>query len=173
MFTPKEIDFTRVENIKTVIKLETKSQAKFARSIGMTPENLNRIIKLRHPLTEATAETICIHYPKYRKEWLLGYDPFMTEEEKTRSKDKGIRLGAPITVLDTALQNVCRAEGIKTPTLDNIPELMLLEAQLNDYAEMLMKNYIHRNDSHFWRTLDQALDTIERKLKGSTDTDTK
>ena len=164
-FEPKEIDFRRVENIKTILKLEDKKQIQFAKIIGMSPENLNRIIKLRHPLTEATAETICIYFPKYRKEWLLGYDPYMTEEEKTRANDSGIRLNAPITVLDTALLDVCHKEGLDVPDLKCLPELMLLVSQLEDYAEMLMKNYIHRNNSHFWNTLDQELDTIERKLK--------
>lgn len=165
MFEPKEIDFRRVDNIKTILKAEKMKQVDLADKIGMTPENLNRIIRLRHPLTEATAETICVYFPKYRKEWLLGYDPYMTEDEKTLAHNDGIRNNAPITVLDTALLNVCHAEGIDTPTLDNIPELSLLVSQLNDYAEMLMSNYIHRNKSHFWGTLDQALDTIEKKYQ--------
>lgn len=164
MFTPREIDFVRVENLKTVLRLEDIKQVTLARKIGMTPENLNRIIRLRTPLTETTAETICVYFPKYRKEWLLGYDPYMTEDEKTRAHDSGIRNNAPITVLDTALLNVCHAEGIEPPAID-IPELTLLVSQLNDYAEMLMRNYIHRNQSHFWVTLDQALETIEKKRK--------
>lgn len=165
MFTPKEIDFVRVENIKTIIKLEGIKQVTLARKINMSPENLNRIIKLRNPLTEATAETICAYFPKYRKEWLLGYDRFMTEDEKTIAKDEGIRANAPITVLGTALLNVCHAEGIDVPVLDSLPELILLESQLNDYAEMLMSNYIHRNKSHFWSNLDLQLETIERKYQ--------
>lgn len=165
MFTPEKIDFVRVENIKTILRLENLKQAGLARAINMTPENLNRIIKMRVRLTEATAETICVYFPKYRIEWLLGYDDYMTEEEKTRAKDTGIRLNAPLTVLDTALFKVCRKEGKETPVLDNIPEIMLLSAQLEDYAEMLMSNYLHREDSHFWGTLDQELDTIENKLK--------
>ena len=166
MFTPENIDFKRAENIKTIIRLENiKSQAEFARIIGMSPENLNRIIKLKFRLTDTTANAICKCFPKYRKEWLLGYDDYMTEKEKSRASDAGIRLNAPITVLDTALANVCRAEGIEIPTLDNIPELCLLVSQLNDYAEMLMKNYIHRERSHFWETLDQELSTIEKKTQ--------
>lgn len=165
MFTPKDIDFKRVQNINTIIRLENLTQASFARAIHMTPENLNRIIKFRHPLTETAAETICSYFPKYLKEWLLGYDNYMTEDEKTRAKDSGIRANAPITVLDTALLNVCHAEGIDVPVLDNLPELSLLVSQLNDYAEMLMSNYIHRNKSHFWSNLDQQLETIERKYQ--------
>jgi len=167
MFTPREIDFVRAENVKTVLRLENIKQVTLARKINMTPENLNRIIRLRTPLTEATAETICVYFPKYRKEWLLGYDPYMTEDEKTRANDSGIRNNAPITVLDTALLNVCHAEGIEPSAIggENIPEMILLVSQLNDYAEMLMRNYIHRNQSHFWSTLDQELDTIEKKLR--------
>lgn len=165
MFKPKEIDFDRADNIKTILREENLKQVQFAEKIGMSPENLNRIIKLRHPLTEATAETICVYFPRYRKEWLLGYDPYMTDEEKSRSEDTGYRINAPITVLDTALRNVCQKEKIEVPHLDNIPELIILQSQLEDYAEMLMRNYIQRNSSHFWNNLDQALDTIEEKLK--------
>ena len=164
-FTPKEIDFVRVENIKTILRLENLKQVDLAKTINMSPENLNRIIKLRHPLTETTAETICLYYPKYRTRWLMGYDPYMTEEEKERASDAGIRNSAPVTVLDTALLNVCHDERIEVPDLDCIPELMLLVSQLEDYAEMLMRNYVRRNRSHFWNTLDQELDTIEQKLK--------
>ena len=163
MFKPKEIDFERAENIKTILRLEKLSQVKFAEKINMSPENLNRIIKLRHPLTEATAETICTYFPKYRLNWLLGYDRYMTEEEKIRARDLGIRNNAPLTVLDTALLNVCRREGIDPPSIE-IPEFILLESQLEDYAEMLMSNYIHRDRSHVWRYIDQTVERIEEKL---------
>ena len=156
MFEPKEIDMKRVENIKSLLKLEKLTQAKLADMIGMSPEKLNRILRLRHPLTTATAESIHVAFnKKYRLEWIQGYSPYMTEEELSRSKDTSIRLSAPITVLDTALKKICQREGITTPQLDNIPELMLLEAQLNDYAEMLMSGYIHRENSNVWRFLDQ------------------
>lgn len=155
MFTPKEIDFRRVENIKTLIAREKLSQRKLAEKINMSPENLNRILRLRHPLTEATAELIAVSCPGYRIEWLMGYDSYMTEEDLIRAKDSGIRVNAPLTVLDTALRSVCRREGIEAPTLDSIPELILLERQLQDYAEMLMQNYLHRDQSHVWQYLDQ------------------
>ena len=164
MFKPKEIDLRRVDNVKTILKRENLTQKKFAEKIKMSPENLNRIIRLRHPLTEATAETIHVYFPTYRIEWILGYDDFMTEEELTRATDAGIRNEAPITVLDTALQNVCRREGIDVPHLDCIPELVLLESQLQDFAEMLMRNYIHRNKAHFWNTFDSFTDPIESEL---------
>lgn len=154
VFEPKEIDVKRVDNIKSLLKLEKLTQAKLADMIGMTPENLNRILRLRHPLTTATAESIYMAFnKKYRLEWIQGYSPYMTDVEL--SKDTSIRLNAPITVLDTALKKVCQREGIPAPLLDNIPELMLLEAQLNDYAEMLMSGYIHRENSNVWRFLDQ------------------
>lgn len=165
MFTPKEIDLIRVENINTILRLENIKQVALAEKINMSPENLNRIIKLRHPLTTATAETICQCFPKYRIGWLLGYDPYMTEEEKNSANDSGIRVNAPITVLDTALCNVCHAEGIEPPTLSNLPELSIIVSQLNDFAEMLMRNYIHQDKSHFWNTLNSELSTIEKQFK--------
>ena len=163
-FIPKEIDFRRVENINTILKLEKLNQVQFASTINISSAHLNRIIKLHNELTENMAELICCYFPKYRKSWLLGYDPYMTEEEKIRATDLGIRNDAPITVLDTALLNVCHGEGIEIPKLDSLPELMLLTAQLEDYAEMLIKNYIHRKNSHTWNTIDSILETIERNI---------
>lgn len=94
MFEPREIDIIRAENIKTILHEEKMKQAPFARKIKMSPENLNRIIKLKHPLTEATAETICAYFPKYRIEWLLGYDPHMTDNDifdSTWKKAEGVQ----------------------------------------------------------------------------------
>lgn len=169
MFEPKEIDFTRVDNIRAImINEKLTKQSEFARRIHMTPENLNRILKLRHPLTEATAEQIIVSFPesKYRKEWLLGYDRFMTEAERERSKELGMRLNAPLTVLDTACQRVCAREGITPPILDsNLGEFLFLEKQLQDYAEMLVSNYLHRDRSHVWNFLDQLEEKKNRSVK--------
>ena len=167
MFNPKEIDLIRVENVKTILERENMTQKKFAEKIGMSPENLNRIVRLRHPLTEATAETIHVYFPIYRIEWILGYDDFMTEEDLSRATDSGIRLEAPITVLDTALHTVCQREGIDVSQHFDLPEVesAFLVSQLQDFAEMLMRNYIHRNESHLWNTIDSTVETIERNLK--------
>ena len=168
MFKPQEIDRKRAENIKTILKCEGMTQKKLAEMIYMSPENLNRIIKLRHPLTEATAETICLYFPKFRKEWLLGYDCYMTKEDfiKGYVKRSDATNNACLQVLDSALREVCAREGIEIPKLDNAPEILLLEGQLRDFADSLMWNYVkHREHSHFWGTLDQGLEAIERNIK--------
>ena len=169
MFEPKEIDYSRSMNINAILKREGLKQRELADKIGMSPENLNRIIKLRRPLTEATAETIHAYFPKYRVDWIMGRDRYMTEEDRITSKENQIRNDAPITVLDTALLSVCHREGIDVPELKNIPELTLLVSQLQDYAEMLMRNYIHRTDSRFWTNLDYFHEVIQEKFSVNSD----
>lgn len=155
----------RLEHIKELIKREYKHQCELAEALNIEPQNLSRCLR-SGKISDKMCSKIKELFPKYRLEWLLGYDDYMTEEELINAHDRGLRLNAPITVLDTALHEVCAREGIDVPTLDNIPELMILENQLRDYANSLMYNYVmNREGSHFWSGLDQALETIEKKLK--------
>ena len=153
-----EIDPIRAERINIIIKNEGLSQRKFADRLGMSPENLNRIVNRRNPLTEDTARMITDLFPGYRLEWLLGYDDHMTAEDLRRSfiDRSQSNNDASIQILDTALREVCSREGIPVPLLDDIPELWFLQAQLRDFADSLMWNYvIHRDHSHVWSYLDQ------------------
>lgn len=85
MSEPSNIDMKRIERINIMIKEQNISQAQFARSIEMTPENLSRIINRHVNFTETTAERIISYYPEYNLEWLLGYSDLKTQEEKDRA----------------------------------------------------------------------------------------
>ncbi len=79
-----EIDPKRAERLKILIDHEKElrngkfSQTQFAKSIHMTQQNVSRIIQMHQALNEQTAKDIIEQYPKYRVEWLLGYDDYMT-----------------------------------------------------------------------------------------------
>lgn len=87
-----EINPIRAERVKILIDREKLTQAEFANRIFQTQQNVSRIIQKRQPLTEENAQQIVKIFPKYRIEWLLGYDDNMTFEDLADSwqfrKDK-------------------------------------------------------------------------------------
>lgn len=163
-----EINPIRAERVKKLIEREKISQVDFASRIFQTQQNVSRILNLKTALTEETARDIVTAFPEYNVSWLLGDSDFMLKEDlrtdyiqRSHATDN-----ACLQILDSALREVCAREGIEIPTIDNIPEILLLQGQLRDFADSLMWNYVrHRKHSHFWGTLDQELDTIEKKLK--------
>lgn len=153
----------RVFAIRELLKRKNLRQTQLAEKLDILPTNLSRCLT-QNKVSDKMCRKIGELFPEFRLEWLFGNDDFPTEEEKRRATDSGIRHSAPITVLDTALLNVCNREGIDPPEI-SIPDFVLLESQLEDFAEMLITNYLHRENSHFWNSLDSALETIEEKLK--------
>ena len=77
-----EINPIRAERVKKIIETEGISQVDFAKRIFQTQQNVSRILNLKTALTEETAQTIVSAFPKYRIEWLLGYDDAMTTGEQ-------------------------------------------------------------------------------------------
>jgi len=136
---------------------EGLKQIDLADLIDMEPQNFSRIMR-SGKVSEKTCQKIVAAFPEYRVEWLLGYDDFMTKSDwkKDYIDRKDSANNAAIQLLDSALREVCLREEMEVPVLDNIPELLLLEAQLKDFADSLMWNYVkHRNHSHVWGLLDQ------------------
>lgn len=76
-----EINPKRAKNVKELIKLEGITQKELADRIGHTPQNVSNIVKMKIALTEETARDIIRAFPKYRLEWLMGYDEHKTNEE--------------------------------------------------------------------------------------------
>lgn len=73
-----EINPLRAERVKKIIELEKISQKDFADRTFQTQQNVSRIVKQHIGLTEEKAQDIVKAFPKYRIEWLLGYDDYMT-----------------------------------------------------------------------------------------------
>ena len=154
-----EIHPVRAENVKKLLKREGITQKELAEKIGYSQQNISKIVQKKQPLTEEAAKLMIEAFPekKYRIQWLLGYDEHMTlnDLEKDLISRSDATNNATIQLLDTALREVCARENIELPVLDNIPELLLLQAQLQDYADSLMWNYVkHRDHSHVWGYLD-------------------
>ena len=151
------------------------------KEIGMTQTDLSKLINYsqqyisnvmngKRPMTlefaqrvsEKTAQGKSQKYDielKIRPQYLLCMDNIKTTEDiNSIYFDRAISISdACHTLLDQALREVCLREGIEVPDLIGEPlELMLLQAQLRDYADSLMWNYvIHRKHSHQWSYLDQ------------------
>lgn len=173
----------RASRIKTLLKRENQkekdrakvtgekplkiNQAYLADLLDRDPQNLSRDL-VSGKISEKTCRKIGELFPEYNVMWLLGDSDFMliTDLEKDLIQRSDETNNACLQILDSAYREVCNREGIETAPLDNIPEILLLQGQLRDFAVSLMWNYTKNRDrSHFWGTLDQELDTIEKKLK--------
>ena len=162
-----EPSLIRYERINELMKRENLKPNKLAERMGREPSNVYRILKPQK-ISDDFINQIIIAFPDYRKEWLLGYDDFATETEKNAAALRRTKLDAPLIVLDDALKEVCARENIPTPELDNIPELLLIEAQLKDYAVSLMWNYVKwKHNSHVWSYLEQVEESAKRKEKNN------
>ena len=149
------------------------NQTELADLIGYTQQYISNIINGKRPMTldfaqlvsEKTAQGKSMKYDidlKIRPQYLLCMDDIKTTEdfETTYIQKSQNVMDASITLLEEALEEVCLREGMEIPHLDNIPELILLQAQLRDYADSLMWNYVkHRKHSHVWSYLDQIPST--------------
>lgn len=70
----------RVERIKILLKLQKLDQKDLAEDLGMEPQNVSRFMR-SGKVSEKTCRKIVKAYPKYRIEWLLGYDGYMTHDD--------------------------------------------------------------------------------------------
>ncbi|MBQ6519717.1 MAG: helix-turn-helix transcriptional regulator [Anaerolineaceae bacterium] len=73
-----EMNPVRSDRVKKIIEIEKLTQKEFGKRIGYTQQNISRIVQKKQPLTEEAARLIVETFPKYRIEWLLGYDDHMT-----------------------------------------------------------------------------------------------
>ena len=157
-----EINPERAERVKTLIERENITQQEFAERIYQSQQNVSRIINLKSALTEQTADAIIKAFPEYRKQWILGYDNFMLVDDVFNDfiQQQKESWNAARVMLDAAVKEVCRREGIKKKPIiiDNPVEYSFLEAQLTDFATSIVWNYIkHRKSSNLWNLLDQDI----------------
>ena len=150
----------REDRVKTIMRREGLDQKNLAYSIGMEPSNFSRSVRSYSGLSDKTCRKIANKFPQYYIGWILGDSPddmmLLEDFQKKCSAYSDATNNATIQILDSALREVCSREGIDTPVLDNIPELLLLQAQIRDFADSLMWNYVkHREHSHVWSYLDQ------------------
>ena len=82
MGRPKtEIKPKPAERLKMLCDDEGITQKDLSKKIHISPQTISKIINQRSSLTEDNAKRIIDLYPKYRFEWLMGYDPYKTTSE--------------------------------------------------------------------------------------------
>ena len=154
----------RVTRIKKILELEKIKQINLADALEIEPQNFSRFM-VSGKVSEKTCRKIVAIYPKYRIEWLLGYDDYMTIDDVKAAYQKQLLAmnRATATIIDDAIKEVCLREGIEQlPTIDNPAEYLFLEAQLRDFADSIVWNYLkHRKHSHLWQLLDHDPDNPE------------
>lgn len=71
----------RADRVKAMIDRENISQSEFADRVHLTQQAISRIVNLKTALTEETARDMIKAFPRYRLEWLLGLDDYMSESD--------------------------------------------------------------------------------------------
>ena len=124
-------------------------------------------------VSEKTAQGRSMKYDidlKIRPQYLLCMDDIKTTEDFYSVNFQRLDSvnNACYTLLTNSLKEVCLREGIEVPDPMGDPrELFLLFAQLQDYADSLMWNYVaHRKHSHVWSYLD-AMDQVNTISKNT------
>lgn len=179
MSKPKtEINPLRAERLNTLVEDTGLTQVQFTGDVKvkgsayknphrlMTQQALSRIINLKAPLTEQTAQKIIMKYPKYRIEWLLGFDDYMTTADLfaatlNQSREEGDTLHNAVVALaglsgftveatepqpDTSVFSIINAikKGLtfkrdgKSVSF-SLAELNEFENEICDYVEMRLK----------------------------------
>lgn len=110
---------SRFCEILDILKMKGIQQKELAKSIGCTQELISRMKTNTAPVSEQTAELICKKYPELRisPAWLLGYDDFRNEDEKTLAELKGfaaeINEGATNkSIINAAVADMMRIYGL-------------------------------------------------------------
>ena len=76
-----EINPLRAERLKKLIEESGLTQTAFSNKVHYSQQLISHIINKKVALTEGTAKDILSYYPKYRFNWLMGYDDYMTEDD--------------------------------------------------------------------------------------------
>lgn len=124
-----KIDPKRAERVKKLIENEKSlhpdeniTQKKIADRIGISQQNLSRIINQDHGLNESMAKLIVEAFsdrpPKkqYRLQWLLGFDDYMTDEIMLLSKQVD-QLRKTDAMIET-MRNLFSLSGFGTEWVD-------------------------------------------------------
>lgn len=74
----------RADRIRIILKREKLTQLELAEKLEMEPQNVSRFLR-SGKVSERICQRIVSLYPKYRFEWLLGIDDYMTAQDQLDS----------------------------------------------------------------------------------------
>lgn len=153
------------------------TQAALADLIGYTQQHISHVITGKKRMTRDFAilvsEKAVKPYPeqdefdsfraelnRIRPEYLLGEDDCKTGVDAVIAKIEKARneKSACQVLLESSIREVCLREGVPAPeiTITDLPKLLFLEAQLQDFSDSLAWNYVNGNEkSHVWGQLEK------------------
>ena len=156
------------------------TQIELAEHIHYTQQYLSAVVTGKKNMSSNLAEAISaaavkpvfnsdgvqIGFNQVRSEYLLCKDDIKTKDDYPRlyvSRADAVNDSCMI-LLESSLREVCLRENLPIPTIDSIPEMLFLTAQLRDYSDSLMWNYVKwKHNSHVWGLLEQIKDATERR----------
>lgn len=78
----KEINPIRAQRLNEIMTDEGINQRELSKRLNLSQQSISRILNGAATLTETTANRIIFEFPKYRFEWIMGYDDFKTVKDK-------------------------------------------------------------------------------------------
>lgn len=124
MGTKREIKAICGERLKTLIENEKTTQIQLSNEIFLSQQTISAIVQGKANLTEERALDIIGIYPKYRREWLMGVDDYMTHEDFNKhQRQEYIRLGRAIEAAwddDDIFESVLKSNNVIFKPLDKV-----------------------------------------------------
>ena len=130
-----KINPKRGKNLKELCADEKISQAELAKKIFVSQQTISKIINGTATLTEQMARAITEKFPKYRIEWLLGYDSFKTIDDYISSIVSGQTEIQSIIERLMALHGYRVIEEQVAPNIDLMTDEELQEYKRKPYYE--------------------------------------
>lgn len=163
-----ECNSVRADRLRELMREEHLTQDRLADYIQCSQKTISRNL-INCTISEPRAQKIIKAFPKYRLEWLLGYDDYKTVDDYNRSLTIANEFRDAMTkefTYDRAVdflfacssKKVCEREDIKDPkplppsSNANPDYYVFISAQLKDYAEFLYKSYLNNGKTNnAWR----------------------
>ena len=168
---------TPQERLKNLRKERGLSQADLAEEIGKMQHGKRTCSEKQISFIESGSRPISRNYAHLFSEYfgvtekyILGESIYRTEADEITalqreySDQSDAVFNGLLALMDSSLREVCARENIPVPTLSDVGELLFLQAQIKDYSDSLMWNYVKwKNNSHVWSLLSQFEEARKRR----------
>ena len=138
----------RGERVKTIYQTLEMPQGRFAEMIGITQSAVSEMVNGKRKVTETTAQAIVQAFPKYRFEWIMGYDDFPTNDDMKAAQQYNDYLNNEFTKshVETTKGNFARIIMCNSVHVGDI----ILVHEPRNMAQLYREGYIDKEDfSHF------------------------
>ena len=162
-----EIKPEPAERLKMLCDDEGITQKDLSKKIHISPQTISKIMNKRASLTEDNAKRIIDIYPKYRFEWLMGYDPYKTRSDLnfailSHAEQQGdkLLLGLQSFASLSGYEISCPLSSSDSKAVKEIVDAIKLGYEINHHGKTAFISIDNMN-----RLQNEICDFVEFKLK--------